>query len=164
MISRRGLVAGTLAAGTIAAGTLLASPATACKAPRAKNREAYRNAIDRLFAAWWARDFAAFEQPFQHPARKDAFDTRSLFDAHFAERQRRFRGEILFYGASAIVQIVTPQEADPEHAICGGHAVADLFLLGFFPGLDVPVVEQARHVDADVLAAEEWEALPGALP
>ncbi len=159
MISRRNLVVST-----IAAGTLLTSPAIACKAPRAKDRQGYQRLIDRLFTAWWARDFAAFQQAFQYPTRKEGFDARPIFDAHFEKRERRFQGEILFNGASAIVQVVTPEGPDPEHAICGGHAIARLFLVTFFPGLDTPVVDEVKYIDADVLAAEEWTGLPGALP
>ena len=159
MISRRSIVAGALTA-----CTLLTSPAVACKAPRAKDRDGYRLVINHLFEAWWARDFAMFQQPFLHPKRKENPDVRPLFDSHFAKQERRFQGEILFNGASAIVQVIAPQGPDPEHAICGGHAIASLFLVTFFPGLDTPVIDEVKYIDADVLAEQEWTELPGALP
>ena len=157
MISRREIMVGT-----IVAGALLPSPAFACRAPASKDRDGYTRLIDRLFDAWWARDFGAFQQAFQHPERREQFDTRTLFDAHFAKQERRFRGELLFNGASVAAQVVTPQEADPAHGIGGGYAVADLFLVSFFPGLGTPVVREGKHIDSNLLAGEEWAALPGA--
>jgi hypothetical protein len=146
VISRRDIVVGT-----IVAGALLPSPAFACKAPAAKDRDGYTRVIDRLFEAWWARDFIAFQQAFQYPERKEQFDARTLFDAHFAKQERRFRGELLFNGASVATQVITPQEADPAFGVCGGFAVTNLFLVRFLPGRDTPVVNEAKHVDANLL-------------
>jgi hypothetical protein len=78
------------------------------------------------------------------------------------QREHRFRGELLFNGASVAAQVITPQEADPLHGICAGHAVSDLFLVRFFPGLDAPVVDEVKHIDTDLLAWSEWTKLPGA--
>jgi hypothetical protein len=113
-------------------------------------------AIDRLFTAWWARDFAAFQQPFRHRERVEPFDARSLFDAHFAHPERRIRGEMLFSGATVAVQIITPKDADLVRGICGGYAIADLFLVRFFPGLETPVVDEVRYLDTVALAESEW--------
>ncbi len=153
MISRRGIVVGSLVA-----GAFLSSPAFACRAPAPKDREGYTFSIDHLFRAWWARDFTAFQQPFQRPGREEP-GVRNLFDAHFAERAHHFRGELLFNGASAVVQVITPQEEDAVRGICGGYVVADLFLVSFFPGLDKPVVDEVKHIGADFLAEDEWEGL-----
>ena len=144
------------------AGALLPSPAFACKAPAAKDRDGYTRVIDGLFEAWWARDFTAFQQAFQYPERREQFDARTLFDAHFAKPERRFRGELLFNGASVAAQVITPQEADPALGICGGYAIAALFLVRFFPGYGSLVVDEAKHVDSNLLAGEEWTDLPGA--
>ena len=141
VISRRDIVLGTMVA-----GVLLPSPAFACRAPVAKDRDGYTRVIDRLFEAWWARDFTAFQQAFQHAERREQFDARTLFDAHFAKAERRFRGELLFNGASVAAQVITPQEADPARGNCGGFSVADLLLVRFFPGLDTPVVNEAKHM------------------
>jgi hypothetical protein len=159
MFSRRGIVAGT-----IAAGALLASPAFACKSPAPKDRGGYTRAIDLLFAAWWARDFAAFQALFEHAERQEPFDIRPLFAAHFVKQERRFRGGLLFNGASVAVQVVTPQGPDSSRAICGGYALADLFLVSFFPNLAAPVVREVKYVDSNVLAEAEWTSLPGARP
>ncbi len=144
-------------------GAAIASPASACKAPAAKDRDGYTRAIDRLFSAWWARDFATFQSAFEYPGVAQPFDGRPLFDAHYAvSRSDRFRGELLFTGPSVIVQVVSPQGPDPRHGICGGYAVADLFLVRFFPGLQTPVVEEVRHLGGDLLAAAEWTTLANA--
>jgi hypothetical protein len=158
VISRRDVVVGT-----IVAGALLPSPAFACKAPAPKDRDGYTRLIDRLFDAWWARDFTAFQQAVQGAEGKPSIDARTLFDAHFVKPEHRFRGELLFNGASLVAQVITPQEADPAHGICGGYAVADLFLVSFFPGADTPMVREAKHIDFNLLAHSEWAGLPGAL-
>ena len=159
MFSRRGIVAGT-----IAAGALLASPALACKAPAAKDRDSYARSIDLLFAAWWARDFAAFRELFEHAGRQEPFDARPVFAAHFVKQERRFQGGLLFNGASVAAQVVTPQGPDSSRAICGGFAFADLFLVSFFPGLAVPAIREVKYVDGNLLAEAEWTSLPGARP
>ena len=61
----------------------------------------------------------------------------------------------MFNGSSLVTQIVTPRDADPERGICGGYASADLFLLNFFSGLAIPVLERVDHVDRGVLAESE---------
>lgn len=155
-LHRRDIVLGAVA------GTLVSTPALACKAPSAKDRSGYTRVIDEFFTAWWARDYAAFEQPFLLAAR-EPFDARTLFDAYYEKPEQRFRGELLFNGPSVIAQVVTPQEADYERGICGGYALADLFLITFFPGADVPVIESVAHVNFDLLASAEWGDLPGAL-
>lgn len=154
MIERRRLVLATFL-GSIA----LAPPALACRAPVPKNRGGYTETMDRVFSAWWSRDRSAFDRAFEHPDATEPFDGAALFDAHFEVQELRFRGDILFNGSSATVQVVTPAGPDPVHGICGGHAVSDLFLFRFFPGLDVPIVQELRYLDADVLAAGEWEEL-----
>lgn len=159
MISRRGIVAGTLAA-----GALLASPAFACKAPAPKDRDGYARSIDLLFEAWWARDFTDFQKLFEHADRQEPFDIRPLFAAHFVKQETRFRGGLLFNGASVAVQVVTPQGPDSSRAICGGYALADLFLVSFFPEFAAPVVRDVKYVDSNILAEAEWTSLAGARP
>jgi hypothetical protein len=157
MISRRQAIAGALVA-----GAFLSSPATACKAPAPKDRKAYTNAIDRLLAAWWARDFNRFLEPFRHPERDEPLPDRMLFDAHYSDHAVRFRGGLLFNGASAAVQVITPQQPDFSQGICGGHAKSDLFLVKFYPGLKTAVIESLQFLDTDILAETEWRRLPGA--
>ncbi|MEN3953414.1 hypothetical protein [Iodidimonas sp. SYSU 1G8] len=118
--------------------------------------------MDAFLAAWWARDFEGFLKPFRYPDRRDPLPGRVLFDAHYTERVVRFRGGLLFNGASAVVQVVTPQQPDHKHGICGGHAQSDLFLVTFYPGLDAPVMNTVQFLATDVLAETEWEHLPGA--
>jgi hypothetical protein len=154
VIGRRALITATLIG-----GAALATPAFACRAPIPKDRNGYTKSVDKLFAAWWARDYGAFQRPFQDPEVKDPFEGRAIFDAHFVERQGRFRGQLLFNGASVIVQILSPQGTDYVHGICGGYAQADLFLVSFFPGLTTPVMEKVEHVGFDLLAAGEWETM-----
>ena len=157
MIGRRAIIAATLAG-----GAAMASPAQACRAPAAKDRHRYARTVDKLFADWWRRDFAAFQAAFRHPEIPDPFDARAVFDAHYAQPEGRFRGEILFNGASLIAQIVTPQEPDRMRGICGGYAASELFLVKFFPGLETPVLMKLDYLDSDLLAATEWRKLPGA--
>ena len=143
------------------AAAVSAAPAWACRSPVAKDRNGYRRVIDGLFAAWWRRDFAAFSATFQHPAVAQPFQGRALFEQYFVERQRRQLGAILFNGASAVVQVVTPRGPDPELGICGGHAWADLVLVKFYPGLEGAVVSELRYLDGDTLAASEWRGPTG---
>lgn len=152
MIRRREIIAATLVSGAV-----LASPAQACRAPAAKDRQGYARTVDKLFADWWRRDFEAFQTAFRHPAVPDPFDARAIFEAHFAKAEQRFRGVLLFNGASAIVQVITPQGPDYEHGICGGYAGSHLFLVKFYPGLETPVAEKVDYVDHDLLAEGEWK-------
>ncbi len=154
MIERRRIVLATFL-GSIA----LASPALACRAPVPKDRRGYTATMDRLFSAWWSRDRSAFDHVFQHPNVSEPFDGAALFNAHYEARELRFRGDILFNGASATVQVITPRGPDPIPGICGGYAVSDLFLVKLFPGLDVPIVEELRYLDTNILAEGEWEDL-----
>ncbi len=149
-------------AGTIIASALLSSPVAACKSPAPKNRSGYTSAIDALLAAWWARDFEGFLKPFRHPDRDEPLPTQTFFNAHYAERAVRFRGGLLFNGASAVVQAITPQQPDFKAGICGGYAKSDLFLIRFYPGLDTPVVQGVEFLATDLLAQSEWKQLPGA--
>ena len=139
-------------------GTFVAAPASACRAPRAKDRNGYARVIRALFAAWWARDYRAFSEHFRHRDAAQPFNGRPAFEEHFDQNQPRHIGEILFNGPSAVVQVVTPRGRDAEHGICGGHAWADLVLIKFFPGLEEPVVSEVRYLDGDTLAAEEWRS------
>ena len=157
MLNRREAIAGT-----IMAGAFISSPAAACKAPAPKDRNSYTKAIDAFLAAWWTRDFDRFHKPFRHPDRHEPLPDRALFDAHYAERTVRFRGEMLFNGASAVVQVVTPQQPDFKQGICGGYARSDLFLVKFYPGLNTPVMETVQFLEMDLLAQSEWRQLPGA--
>jgi hypothetical protein len=154
MIERRRLMLATFLG-----GIALASPALACRAPAPKDRGGYTEAIDRLFSAWWSRDRSAFNRAFEYPSVTEPFDGAALFDAHYEVQELRFRGDMLFNGASATVQVVTPMEPNPLRGICGGYAASDLFFVSFFPGLDVPVVQELRYLDTDLLAAGEWEEL-----
>ena len=157
MFNRRETIAATIVAAAFAA-----SPASACRAPAPKNRTGYTRAIDNLFAAWWARDYEAFLKPFEHPDREDAVPDRTFFSARYLEPAPRFRGQLLFNGASAVVQVITPQNHDRVHGICGGYAQSEIFLVKFYPGLEVPVVQTITLIDDDLLADGEWEHLPGA--
>ena len=157
MINRRDVIRGT-----IVAGALISSPAIACRAPVPKDRKGYTKAIDSVFVAWWARDFDAFLAPFRDPDREEPLPDRVFFNTHFAKREWRFRGDILFNGASAVVQVITPQKNDYEHGICGGYARSELFLVKFYPGASGPVIEKITLIDHDLLARGEWEQLPGA--
>lgn len=139
-------------------GAFAATPASACRAPRAKDRNGYRRVIEALFAAWWARDYRAFSAYFRHRGVAEPFAGRTVFGEHFDGNRPRHIGEILFNGPSAVVQVVTPQEADRERGICGGYAWADLILIKFYPGLQEPVVEEVRYLDGEVLAAGEWRS------
>ena len=144
-------------------GAAFASPASACREPAAKDRDDYTRAIDRLFAAWRNRDFAAFQHAFEYPGVPRPFDSRPLFDAHYAvNAPDRFRGDLLFTGPTVVVQVVTPQGPDRVHGICGGYASADLFLVRFWPGVNAPVMEKVEFVGADLLAAPEWTKLGNA--
>lgn len=153
MIGRRGLLTASLVSGLAAA-----SPAAACKSPRVKDREAYAKAIDSLLFAWWSRNFAAFQKPFEFAQLDKPFDAKPLFDAHYAETGVRFRGELLFAGATVVAQVVTVKPY--MNAVCADWAMSDLFLVKFFPGFDATVMEEVVHVDSDVLAEAEWRALP----
>lgn len=154
MIERRHIVLATFLGGIV-----LASPALACRAPAPKDRGGYTATMDQLFSAWWSRDRDAFNHAFHHPDVSEPFDGAALFNAHYEAHESRFRGDILFNGASATVQVITPKGPDPVHGICRGYATSDLFLVKFFPGLDVPVVAELRYLDTDLLAAGEWEEL-----
>jgi hypothetical protein len=127
-----------------------------------KDRKGYTQTIDRLLAAWWERDFDAFLAPFRDPDREEPLPSRAFFDAHFSRPELRFRGEILFNGASAVVQVITPEKNDYEHGICGGYARSEIFLFKFYPGASGPVVEEITPIGVDLLAHGEWEQLPGA--
>ena len=151
MINRRG----ALTAAVIAGG-LFSTSASACRAPVPKDRRGYTRVIDDLFTAWWSRNYNLFLKSFSHPERNEPLPDRVLFDAHYAEQAERFRGELLFNGASAVVQVITPQQADHAHGICGGYAQADLFLIKFYPGLDEVVIETVQFLDMDLLASKEW--------
>jgi hypothetical protein len=158
MVNRREIITGA----TIAA-VLVASPAAACKAPASKDRNGYTKAIDRMLAAWWARDFDRFLEAFRHPNREEPLPDRTLFDAHYVDHSVRFRAGLLFNGASAIVQVITPQQPNFEQGICGGYAKSDLFLVKFYPGVREPAVaESVQFLDMDLLAHAEWKQLPGA--
>jgi len=146
---------GVLTAAAIA-GSLIAVPALACRAPAPKDRRGFSKAINDVFTAWWERDYNRFLAPFRHSERDDPLPDRALFDAHYVEPAVRFHGRVLFNGASAVAQVITPQEADGTHGICGGYALADLFLIKFYPGLDEPVIQQIWFLDTDLLAAKEW--------
>jgi hypothetical protein len=137
-------------------GAFAAAPASACRAPRAKDRNGYIRVIRALVGAWWQRDYRAFSAYFRHRDVPDPFNGRPVFDAYFEQDRPRQIGEILFNGASAVVQIVSPRGADPDHGICGGYAWADLVLIKFYSGLEEPVVAELRYLDGDTLAAEEW--------
>lgn len=154
MIERRRLVLATFLG-----GIALASPALACRAPAPKDRAGYTETIDQLFSAWWSRHRSAFDRAFEHPDVTEPFDGAALFGAHYEVNASRFRGDMLFNGASATVQVVTPSASDPVRGICGGYAASDLFLVRFFPGLDVPIVQELRYLDTDLLAEGEWEEL-----
>jgi hypothetical protein len=135
-----------------------ASPAFACRAAAPKDRNAYRGAIDRMLAAWWRRDFAAFRRCFQSGGEGD-FDPAAIFAAHFTQaNRRRSRGDILFNGATAVAQVLTPTPADPAMGICGGMALGQLFAIDFYPGLRTPAVQSLAFVGHSVLAAGEWSA------
>ena len=153
MINRRGALSAALIA-----GGLLATPASACRAPAAKDRKSYARVIDDLFTAWWKRNYDLFLKSFSHPERNEPLPDRTLFDAHYAQNTERFRGELLFNGASAVVQVITPQQADHTHGICGGYAQADLFLIRFYPGLDEAVIDTVQFLDTDLLASKEWRS------
>jgi hypothetical protein len=157
LIGRRGIISAGLLA-----GAMLPSSASATRAPKPKDHAGYSATIDRLFAAWWDRDYAAFEPAFIDAGVAEPFDGRALFDAHYAKRQARFRGELCFNGASVVAQVITPQGPDYERGILGGYALGDLFLVRFFPGLEKPVVETLSYIDTDVLAHVEWLGLPNA--
>ncbi len=142
---------------------MLATPALASRAVVAKDRESYSAAIDRLFAAWWGRDFTAFQAAFSDPEVSAPFDGRPLFDAHYAKRGKRFRGELIFNGATVIAQVVTPNlEGYPAAGIEGGFAVGELFQVQFFPGLEKPVMESLAYLGDDALARAEWVGMPNA--
>jgi hypothetical protein len=157
MMHRREVISGA-----ILAGALISSPASACRAPVPKDRKGYARAIDNVFVAWWARDFDAFLAPFRNPDREETLPNRTLFDAHFGRPELRFRGDILFNGASAVVQVITPQGNDYAHGFCGGYARSEIFLVKFYPGASGPVIEKIIAIDQDLLARGEWEQLPGA--
>ena len=141
----------------VLAGASSVAPAWACRAPRAKDQNAYRGVIDPLFAAWWRRDYAGFSRHFEHPDVTEPFRARATFDEHFGEPQPRQIGSVMFNGPSAVVQVVTPRGPDPAHGICGGYAWADLVLVKFYPGLATPVVAELRYLDGDALAAGEFQ-------
>jgi hypothetical protein len=145
-------------------GMFSTAPASACRAPRAKDRNGYARAVKGLLAAWWGRDYPAFSKYFRHPDVAKPFDGRAVFNRHFEQHRPRQIGEIMFNGPSAIVQVVTPQGPDALHGICGGHAWADLILVKFYPGLEAPVVAELRYLDGEVLAASEWDIGAGRTP
>lgn len=151
MIDRRG----ALTAAAIAS-SLLSVPASACRAPAAKDKRGYTKVTEDLFTAWWERDYNRFLAPFNHPERDEPLPDRALFDAHFDKPAARFRGQLLFNGASLVAQVITPQEADEIHGICAGHALADLFLIKFYPGLDELVIQDVQFLYIDLLASKEW--------
>jgi hypothetical protein len=157
MINRREAIA---AAATL--GAFLSTPAVACKSPAPKDRKGYTHAVDDLLTAWWARDFDRFLKPFRHPERDEALPDRTLFDAHYSEHAIRFRGGLLFNGASVVVQVITPQQPDFQEGVCGGYAKSDLMLVRFYPGAETHVVRSVQFLDTDLLAEAEWKRLPGA--
>ena len=156
MMNRRKVITGA-----VIAGAFLSSPATACRAPAPKDWKGYTKAIDSLFAAWWARDYERFLESFRHPERHEPLPDRALFDAHYSQSAHRFRGDLLFNGASVIAQVITPQGPDYERGICGGYAKADLFLVKFYPGVKAPIVESVQFLDMDLLASTEWKEPDG---
>lgn len=160
MIDRRRIfTAGLLAA----AATATATTALASRTVVAKDQAGYAAVIDRLFAAWWDRDFTAFQAVFADPDVSKPFDGRPLFEAHYAKRAKRFRGQLLFNGAMVVAQVVTPNlEGYPEAGIEGGFAMGELFQVRFFPGLEKPVIASLAYLGEDALARSEWIALPNA--
>ena len=86
-------------------GAFAAAPASACRAPRAKDRNGYARVIRALFAAWWERDYRVFSEHFRHRDVAEPFNGRSSFDEYFDQNQPRHIGEILFNGPSAVVQV-----------------------------------------------------------
>ena len=157
MIGRRRVIATALLA-----GALPPSDASATKAPRPKHHRGYSAAIDQLFAGWWLRDFAAFQAAFIDRDVEHPFDGRALFDAHYADQGVRFLGGNFFNGTMVVAQVVAPQGPNFEVGIEGGHALGEIFVVRFFPGLEKPVMESVTYIDTDVLAREEWIGLPNA--
>jgi hypothetical protein len=145
----------------VLAGALVATPASAYRSPGAKDRKGYKAATEALFTAWWARDYEAYERTFHHSLVSKAFRGRALFKAHYEKPERRFLGQLLFNGASLVAQVIRPRPPDPPRGICGGHAASDLFLIQFYPGIEVPVIRKVQYLDTDLLAAEEWNRLSG---
>ena len=143
------------------AGAFAAAPASACRAPRAKDRDGYARVIQALLAAWWERDYTAFSVNFRHGDVVEPFNGRPAFDEHFHRAQPRHIGDILFNGPSAVVQVVTPLGPNAARGICGGHAWADLILVKFYPGIEEPIVAEVRYLDGATLAAEEWRRTAG---
>jgi len=153
MIGRRQIIGAAMTLPALA----LASPAIACRAAAPKDRRAYTATIDRLFDAWWRRDFEGFRRFFEHGDAEHGFDASAIFAEHFVRPAGpRSRREILFNGSTAIVQIVVPMPADPVRGLCGGMARGDLFAVEFFPGLDTPVVGRLTHLGNSTLAEGEW--------
>ena len=157
MIGRRQ----ALTAGAVMFAAALGGPLQACRSPKAKDRSGYGQAIDSLLKAWWDRDLEAFQAHFRAKDVEKPFDGKSLFAEFFDKPEARFKASTLFNGASAVVQIVEPAKPNYEMGICGDHAGSNLFLIKFFPGLDEPVISELKHIDYDLLAKSEWQALRG---
>lgn len=150
-------------AGLLAAATAAATPASASRAVVAKDRQRYIAVVDGLFGAWWERDFEAFRAAFAGSQARASFDGRPLFDAHYVQPAKRFRGELLFNGSTVVAQVVTPNWAGyPEAGIEGGFAVGELFQVRFFPGLEGGVIESVTYLGDDTLARAEWIGMPNA--
>ena len=158
MIDRRTIVA----AAAVLPALSIAGPAFACRAAGAKDQAAYRQAVDRLFAAWWRRDLPAFRDAFEHEDVERPFDPTRMFGQHFTNRDERpFKRNILISGTIAVVEVLVPRPADPERGICGGMARAELFAVQFFPGLQQAVVERLTPVGSSILAQTEWRTRNG---
>lgn len=158
MIGRRGVVGAVFALPALA----LASPAIACRAAAPKDRRAYMRAIDRMFAAWWRRDFPAFRRFFEAGGEERNFDPAAIFAEHFAlPDEHWWRGDILFNGSTAVVQVLAPSNADPEAGICSGMARGHLFAIEFYAGLREPTVQSLAFVAYSTLAAGEWSEARG---
>lgn len=143
----------------IIAGAAFAAPASACREPKAKDQAGYRKVVEGLFAAWFARDYPAFRKFFTHAEVDEAFASSDIFHEYYEDDSPNYFGEIMFNGASALVQVVSPQSGDAVRGICGGYARGDVMLVRFFPGISAPVVRELQHVAGDILAKSEWPIL-----
>lgn len=146
-------------AGAIVASAALSAPASACRAPGRKDRDGYTRVTDQFLTAWWARDLKRFGSFFGSAERAGPSTARALFDRYYTKPTQRFRAPLLFNGAAAVVQVITPQPHNRVQGICGGYAGAEMFLVKFDPD---GRIESVALIDDGVLAEGEWEDIPGA--
>jgi len=121
---------------------------------------AYRAVIESIAAAWKRRDYRSFAANFTGPDGKEPFNPERIYGEYKFSGDVRL-GSVMYNGASAVFQMISPEPADPVHGICSGMAEGHLIAISFYPGLDEAVARDLKYVGSSTLAEQEWTASNG---